>query len=571
MAAVARTLNIFANPICVKCARSRLRWKHTLSWGTVVLTVTAFVSMAVYLTATQRELLSPEQAARSLLIPLIVIQAIIMMFLGTGSVASALSREREGRLLDYQRITPMSPTAKIVGYLFGLPAREYLLFGLTIPFLVFAVMKGHFPMAKLGEFYLVFFTSVWLYHMTGMVAGMASSRPRFAAVLAQGMVILLYFVLPRLEIFGFRFFEHLTMLPTLIGTILEEIAPGMPFSGDEFYNPQRIQNVPFFAWSIRPLLFTLLVQGFLLSFLYVVVHRKWKFQNSHPFSKIGAVLFFAGTLVLLVGNIWPIVSDMEEVRQFIGRFNARPDNVAPAMVLMGITFALFMVSGLLCLFVINLITPSRHTTMTGLQLARKLGHPRVALNSDAASSLPVTLIMALLTWLAFASVIVHADSTGIFFEKLPPLAAWIPSLLLIASVFLFVHGLRERFGGRIMAIVLFLLWMIPFFTCMIMYSAWESWTAGTYVGLPFPPLGQGLATMYFFDHAEVVNAARMETAPGVLADHLPTMVWAGTALYAALALIVQVERWRWQRRLRADELAPPPAAALTPHVQRAPE
>ena len=63
---------------------------------------------------------------------------IILMGLGTGQVASGLARERLEQLVDYQRMTPMTPTAKILGYLFGLPIREYFLFALTLPFLAFA-------------------------------------------------------------------------------------------------------------------------------------------------------------------------------------------------------------------------------------------------------------------------------------------------------------------------------------------------------------------------------------------------------------------------------------------------
>ena len=171
MRSLAPNLNIFSNPICVRCARARLRWKHILSWGLILLTVTAFICIGVYETQTEREFATPEDAAKSLLLPLIVIQAIVMMFLGTGAVAAGLSREREHRLLDYARMTPMSPTAKILGYLFGLPVREYFLFALTLPFVLFAMLRSGYSWWNLLEFYSVFFTSVWLYHMTGMAGG----------------------------------------------------------------------------------------------------------------------------------------------------------------------------------------------------------------------------------------------------------------------------------------------------------------------------------------------------------------------------------------------------------------
>ena len=66
------------------------------------------------------------------------------MFLGTGRVASITAEERESGLLDYQRMTPMNPFSKIIGYIFGIPAREYYMFFFTLPFLAHAVLVGNF-------------------------------------------------------------------------------------------------------------------------------------------------------------------------------------------------------------------------------------------------------------------------------------------------------------------------------------------------------------------------------------------------------------------------------------------
>ena len=42
-----------------------------------------------------------------------------------------------------------------VGYLFGLPVREYLLAGLTLPFTIFCVVQGELPVLKVVQLYLV--------------------------------------------------------------------------------------------------------------------------------------------------------------------------------------------------------------------------------------------------------------------------------------------------------------------------------------------------------------------------------------------------------------------------------
>jgi hypothetical protein len=180
------TLNLAENPICIKAVRARLRWKHVLSWGTVALTITTFICLMIYVTVTERELGTPQAAAQGMLLPLVVIQAVILILTGTGSVAGGLAQERIAGLLDYHRMTPMTPTQKILGFLFGLPAREYFLFALTLPFMAFAVIVGEFPLLTLLHFYAVFFVAVWLYHMTALVAGMVTKKPRLAQIVAQG-------------------------------------------------------------------------------------------------------------------------------------------------------------------------------------------------------------------------------------------------------------------------------------------------------------------------------------------------------------------------------------------------
>lgn len=563
--AIAPNLNILANPICVRCARARLRWKHMLSWGLIVLTLTSFICVVVYETQTQRELGTEAQAAKSLLFPLFIIQAVILMFLGTGSVASGLARERENRLLDYHRMTPMSPTAKIMGYLFGLPVREYFLFALTLPFVLFAMLKSGYSWWRLAEFYSVFFSSVWLYHMTGMVAGMATSRPRFAAAMAQGMVVALYFVLPRLGLVGFRFFEHLTMLPTFTRLVFEE-AIGRQWYDDPSFDPNRFNDVPFFNWDVSATGFTLLVQGFLLAFMFIVVYRKWKEERAHPLSKVGAAIMFAGTTAFLVGNVWPLIDRpgamVEFMLAFDPRARVREIDYAPAMILMGVMFAFSIISGLIALFVINIITPSRHTAMAGWRLARKLGRASPGLNSDASSSLPATVAMIACLTAANITLIWLAWRSGQFFMTMPPVSTWLPPLLLGAAVFLFVQAVRERFSARVFLVGTFILWMVPFFVTIILMAAFSKWTAGTYIGLPFPPLSQALATFRFFDAAEVVNERRMWGGPTPILNDIPVMVWLGTGLYVSLAGVMQVELWRWRRGMLELDSAGAAAAGV---------
>ncbi len=159
----------------------------------------------------------------------------------------------------------MHPAAKLIGYLFGLPIREYALFALTLPMLAFGVIKGGFSAGTVLHFYTIFFTSVIMYHMTAIVAGMLSARPRQVTVISYLMVLLLYFVLPNLSHLGFTFFEFLTIRPALFGLISQEIdrigGAAELIVDQRFTALDSFRDIPFFGFEIQPGLYSLLVQG----------------------------------------------------------------------------------------------------------------------------------------------------------------------------------------------------------------------------------------------------------------------------------------------------------------------
>jgi hypothetical protein len=123
----------------------------------------------------------PVNGARNAFTFLLALQGFYLMFLGTGRVASITAEERESGLLDYQRMTPMNPFSKIIGYIFGIPAREYYMFFFTLPFLAHAILVGKLPLANIIQLYSVFFCSVILYHLTAHAVGLVVPKPRAAS------------------------------------------------------------------------------------------------------------------------------------------------------------------------------------------------------------------------------------------------------------------------------------------------------------------------------------------------------------------------------------------------------
>ena len=203
------TVAVWRNPIALAHGRPQLRWKGTAAWAIVTVSVVAFIFLIAYLTLAEREVMAPVLAAKAALVPLIVVQGVLLMGMGTAAVAGGIAKDREAGTLDYHRMTPMPAFEKILGYLFGLPARQYFLFSLTLPFLGYAVWRGEIAPGKVLHFYVVFFSSVWMYHLFGLMVGMVAKRPRNSTLASSGLVAMLYLVMPGLARVGLSFLDFL--------------------------------------------------------------------------------------------------------------------------------------------------------------------------------------------------------------------------------------------------------------------------------------------------------------------------------------------------------------------------
>ncbi len=542
------------NPIWVRSARSRLRLKHILSWGLIALSLTAFISVVVYLPAVERGV-APSNAAKLMIVPLIVIQGIILMLLGTGAVASQLSIEREKGLLDYVRMTPMAPLSKIMGYLFGLPVREYFLFALTLPFLAFAIVVGGVSPLKMLHFYAVFFSSVWLYHMTALVAGMASSKPRHAAMMAQGLVVVLYLVLPQLSRFGMTFFEFLTVRPTFFSMVSAELASANPrmdiAARQQFSGLNQSGSVPFFMLDIHATVFSLMVQLLLLGVLLQVVRRKWRDEFSHALSKLDALGFYAGVLFLLTGSLWPVLGDPQITNRLRMQFGGS-SGMPPDAFLFAVLLVFLLVCGAGMLLIIAMITPNRFTQLRELRRTRKLALARIPFNADGSTSLWAVSIACVLTAVVYALVVGHALDSRQFLAQGPGLWAAGAPVLYLCLAALFTQGIREQFSARAVGVSLFLFWMIPFFVAIILTAAFDAFVGASYASIPCPPLGIALLLLNFFEQASAPGSESFVT--GQVAPHLPVMAFLGVGFYGVLALASQIRLRRFRAELRAAEL-----------------
>ncbi len=547
----------WANPIAQRCRRARLRGRHIAVYGLLGLAVIGFVFLVAYLLPVYQFDRPHAFAARSAIIPMLVIQGIALMGMGTMALATGIARERDRDLLDYQRMTPMGPTAKILGYLFGLPAREYFLFGITVPFVLYAVWVGELPLLKVCKYYVVFFSAVWCYHLTGLCAGMVSRKPWQSAVISVGLVVVLYLVLPQLSYVGLWVFEYLTVYPTFFTLLAEELNDGdrVLVSGRLI---QMYEDVRFFNAAVDPLWFSLALQGGLILTLFTVVRRKWIDAGRHAFSKPFGLGFVLAVHVLVVGTLWSALRDGSILTR-IGR--AMGD--LPAQATMGWLLGLYVVvSASAVLLTTFLITPGQHGARRGYRRARKNGRASVPMAWDAAPALRWVFGLVALSVVGYAVLVALARQNPDLFRG-PLEWGWVGSpILILALMALLFHGLAERCKPRVLLLAAFGLWVFPIMVGVIAAIVLREELAVLYLGAPSPLIAGVLSLVGLTYHTGLPSPTWDDGFERDVLSHVPTVITLFVGVAAVVTLFVQVNRVRWMARWRAEEAERLPDAGV---------
>ncbi len=536
---------VWKNPIALAHGRTQLRWEGTLAWSIVTISVVAFIFLITYLTMTERGQVDPVEAAKAAMVPLIVVQCVLLMGMGTAAVARGIAKDREAGTLDYHRMTPMPAFQKIVGYLFGLPARSYFLFGLTLPFLAYAVWRGGISPLKVTHFYVVFFSSVWMYHLFGLMAGMMARNPKLSTAASSTLVMLLYFIMPVLARLGLSFLDFLTVRPTFYGMVSEEVQRG-EWSHRVEGMMDRYAGVQFFGFELNPTLFTLIVQGLAIAALLHVVRRKWIDASWHPFSKRFGMVFFAAVCVLLVGSLWPHLQG----RAIYDRMNLQTFLHTDGGALMSLAMVFGGVSMVTALLTVSWVTPSQVTAKQGLRRARKAGLTRVPKAWDAASSLPLTGVL-LLAGVLSATAMAWAWNQGDRAALKTDLWSWATMLLvLMTAVLLTYQGLHERLGRGMVILLLFIAWIVPCMVAMVVLSAFDHANVAMYAMVPCAP---AMGAVGLMEMTATYGDGAMQR---FLENDLPSArfsLWASMMLYVGLALLAQISRLRGARQAWVEE------------------
>jgi len=455
---------LWRNPIFIRFCRSQLRVKKAIFWYCLVLIASAFTTAIIYVPQVVQGI-EPKNAAQAALVPILIIQGVVLLFLGTGSVASGITREKVENVLNYQRLTPLPIHQKILGYLFGLPVREYVLFAITLPFLIFILIVGRIPMSAFGPYYLIFFTSTILYHFTGMVAGMISKRWRWSARISQGLIILLYFVLPNLSHIGLVFLEFLTVRPVFVEKILPLVAANteMEMSGIGF---MAGHSVPFFTTLISGSVFSFLIQSLLILLFTMIIARKWRADTVPAISKAMAVGTFLGFSILSLANIWPNLTRSENALNIFQSHGDLAKEVAVSVLPLILAITSTMLAFVLMTSALTDPMQYRH----GQIKARRLNLIKLSPWDDASSGYLMTSLLCLIqvSLIGIATTTIYYAG---YFEGME--AGPFRILILMTSCILFMfyfQGLKENFGGGPLALFALLHWLLPVLVAILIIA-----------------------------------------------------------------------------------------------------
>lgn len=454
---------VWQNPIFARYCQSRLRFRGLAVHLLLTVLIAGFIVALVSSIGVRSEA-NPADAARTAIIPLLVVQGIILFVFGTAQVAGGMTAERDEGVIDYQRLIPMSPLSKVLGYLFGLPVREHVTFLATLPFTAWSLWRGEVEWRVWLPLYAVVFTSAVLYHLTGLLTGTVVRNRRWAFLVSIGLVFCLYTVIPQMAKFGLVFFKYLTVTP-----VFEESLPGiLPASASAITKvAQRlVPTVKFFNLDFSEMVFTVFTQGGLIITFVIMLCRKWRRAESHLLGKIWATGFFVWIQILLLGNALPLIEpgSLFPSRAFYRMariLNERPPSSWEAVTMSG----LYGLVTLALIFVLaGIITPSRDSQLRGWRRARKQG----------ATSLPPLADAATAFW--FAVVMALAGSAGWFlFTRALVESRWFPGHVVPIGTFGFFAAviltggvgfqcLLEAKGGRVVGLVAIFAGAVPVMT-----------------------------------------------------------------------------------------------------------
>jgi hypothetical protein len=432
------------NPIFVKHLRSRLRKQSLVAAIVVVQALCLCIVWGGY----QFGSFESGGAFRWLYI----LQIIILLVLGGAQAGSAVGGARASGILDFHRVSPLSPAELVLGFVFGAPIREYILFATTLPYAVLCLAFGEPILHEFVQWMILLIVTAWVFHGLALLNGLIS-KPKTSSRGVIGVVVFLLFV-----------FSNFILSMGRLGLGVDLGA-----------------RISFYGWDLPWLAVVVMHESAVLFFIYQACVRRMASERIHVLSKPQATAAIGALSFFVMGDAWH-------------------REAAPPFML-----AILYVSVIAAILLILMVTPNQAEFMKGLWRARKLGRRHLSVWHDLSLN-RVFLAIACAAVLATATfawgVVIEVSSTyfGSTDLKGYPMAI-ATSVLVVAYFGLAMQYFNLRFGARAkmyFGLFLFLAWILPLVggTIVLMASAYaRQGTAGQIIFSLSPIAGVGTSAV----------------------------------------------------------------------------
>jgi hypothetical protein len=407
------------NPILVKHMRTRLRPQAFFASLAVVLILCLCIAYGGY----RLDAFKTGGAAGALL----ALQAVLLVILGSGQVNASVNGARATGILDFHRVSPLTPTEMTLGFFFGAPIREYLLLAATLPFSALCMALGVPSFRGFVQLMIALIAAAWTLQGVTLFSAL-TSKARAPTGSAIGVVIFILF-------FG--------VYMVLGGTYSVNLV-------------ESDRRLSFYGFSLPWLPVVLLCQMPVLFFIFLAARRKMESARLHSLSKLQAIAAMTTSAALVLGAIWK--QDNPEILEIVALYLL----VVPAILLT------------------MMVTPSQAEYYKGLWRAQKQGRSRLAWWNDFSVSWVFLVITAAIILaggtIAWSAAAVAPDPWASTRNWGSYPLALATGVLTVAYFGLALQYFLLRFAGRgtlYFGLFLFLVWLLPLMAGAIQSIPWK--------------------------------------------------------------------------------------------------
>jgi hypothetical protein len=376
--------------------------------------------------------------------------------------------------------------------------------------------------------------------MTAIAVGMVMKRWIFGYLLSIFAVGFLNLILAPLgSQIGFKFLQYLSVFP-VIGDKVQPLvdAPGVaPGPGDP--NFDFAAPVPFFHWMLPPFLFTLLLQGCLIVTFATMAIRRWQKADRHSLSKTYSLGILGVFILLVVGNLWPVITGQFLPFSIFGSSDLAQMGDAIAIAL-PLIYSLAVL--LLCSFLFFNTVPTHHDYVRGMRRARKLGRQAARPWDDDSANIAFMSVFVLIALAGFGILYFVMQSAGFmrFLEGTGHVPWRLP--LVLGLVLLYLLLLLQALEQRGAVLSFLLVWLLPILVATVSAAATEDLSRFQTVVASLSPL----ATLLIAGLLPIPEAI----APVTESDEIAKVL---TGLHTGLmflAMQIALLGWRWHQLRR---------------------